>query len=202
MCKKKNGVAHNPATTALDDNSRVALKTTRLRTHLFYGLIMIKRIISAAIFATLASSAGAATPGAFYAGIDGGSTKVDNLQGDKGSYGAFLGYHLSDNFAAEIGARRLGNWDLGSEPDVDQYAASIIGTLPLANDFSIFGRLGYNKVKAKATYGVFNGDHDDNGVLYGVGAGYQMTPAISGRIEFQKPSSDSQNISVGIAYAF
>lgn len=163
---------------------------------------MNKIFISAVILATMTTSTFAATPNTFYAGVDAGTTKVNNLDDDKGSYGAFIGYTFNENFSAEIGARRLGSWDIGAEHDVDQYAASIIGTLPLPNNFNVFGRLGYNKVKAKATYGVFNGDSDDNGVLYGVGAGYQFTPTISGRIELQKPTSDSRNISAGIAFAF
>jgi OOP family OmpA-OmpF porin len=164
---------------------------------------MIKRILCAALFVTMASSAYAATPGTFYAGIDGGTTKVDNLRDDKGSYGAFLGYNFHENFAAEIGARRLGSWDdLGGTPDVNQYAVSVVGTLPLQNNFNVFGRLGYNKVEARATYGIFNADSDANGVVYGVGVGYQFTPVVSARIELQKPTSDSRNISAGIAFAF
>jgi hypothetical protein len=164
---------------------------------------MLKKIIAVAAFATLASSAFAAQPNTFYAGIDGGSTKIDDFGDDKGSYGAFLGYNFHENFAAEIGARRLGSWDLGfADVDANQYSASIIGTLPLQNNFNVFGRLGYNKLEAKASANGFSADADDNGVLYGVGVGYQFTPTVSGRIEFQKPSSDSRNISAGIAFAF
>ena len=164
---------------------------------------MIKKFIAAAALATLASSAFAAQPNTFYAGVDGGSTKIDDFGSDKGSYGAFLGYNFHENFAAEIGARRLGSWDIGPVGvDANQYAASIIGTLPLQNNFNVFGRLGYNKVEAKAEYQGFSADADDSGVLYGVGVGYQFTPTISGRVEFQKPSSDSRNISAGIAFAF
>jgi len=164
---------------------------------------MFKKIFAAAALAALASSAFAATPNTFYAGVDGGSTKIDNFGDNKGSYGAFLGYNFHQNFAAEIGARRLGSWTVnGADVDANQYAASIIGTLPLQNNFNVFGRLGYNKVEAKASYNGFSADADDSGVLYGVGVGYQFTPTISGRIEFQKPSSDSHNVSAGIAFAF
>jgi opacity protein-like surface antigen len=164
---------------------------------------MIKKFIAAAALATLASSAFAAQPNTFYAGVDGGSTKIDDFGDDKGSYGAFLGYNFHENFAAEIGARRLGKWDyFGADVHANQYSASIIGTLPLQNNFNVFGRLGYNKVTAKAEYQGYTADADDKGVLYGVGVGYQFTPTIAGRVEFQKPSSDSRNISAGVAFAF
>jgi OOP family OmpA-OmpF porin len=157
---------------------------------------MFKKIIAAAALATLASSAFAAMPGTFYAGVDGGSTKIDDFGDDKGSYGAFLGYNFHQNFAAEIGARRLGSWE---GVDVNQYQASLIGTLPLQNNFNVFGRLGYNKLDADSNG---RGDASDNGALYGVGVGYSFTPTIAGRVEFQKPSSDSHNISVGVAFQF
>ncbi|WP_332848517.1 outer membrane beta-barrel protein [Massilia sp. S19_KUP03_FR1] len=164
---------------------------------------MFKKIFAAAALAVLASSAFAATPNTFYAGVDAGSTKIDGFGDNKGSYGAFLGYNFHQNFAAEIGARRLGSWTVfGADVDANQYAASIVGTLPLQNNFNVFGRLGYNKVEAKASYNGFTANADDSGVLYGVGVGYQFTPTISGRIEFQKPSSDSHNLSAGVAFAF
>lgn len=164
---------------------------------------MFKKIFAAAALATLASSAFAAMPNTFYAGVDGGSTKIDGFGDNKGSYGAFVGYNFHQNFAAEIGARRLGSWTVsGADVDANQYAASIVGTLPLQNNFNVFGRLGYNKVQAKASYKGFTANADDSGVLYGVGVGYQFTPTISGRIEFQKPSSDSHNLSAGVAFAF
>ena len=164
---------------------------------------MLKKFIAAAALATLASSAFAAMPNTFYAGVDGGSTKIDGFGDREGSYGAFLGYNFHENFAAEISARRLGEWDeFGANLKANQYAASIVGTLPLQNNFNVFGRLGYNRLEAKASgFGYSAKEHDDK-VLYGVGVGYNFTPTISGRIEFQKPSSDSQNLSAGVAFAF
>lgn len=164
---------------------------------------MFKKIFAAAALATLASSAFAAMPNSYYAGVDGGSSKVDGFGDREGSYGAFIGYNFHENFAAEISARRLGEWDqFGANLKANQYAASIIGTLPLQNNFNVFGRLGYNQVEAKASYLGSSAKDHDNGVLYGVGVGYSFTPTISGRIEFQKPTSDSQNLSAGVAFAF
>ena len=164
---------------------------------------MFKKIFAAAALATLASSAFAAMPNTFYAGVDGGSTKIDGFGDREGSYGAFLGYNFHQNFAAEISARRLGEWDdAGVNLKANQYAASIVGTLPLQNNFNVFGRLGYNQLEAKASGFGRSAKDKDNNVLYGVGVGYNFTPTISGRIEFQKPSSDSQNLNAGIAFAF
>ena len=118
---------------------------------------MLKKIIAAAAFATLASSAFAAQPGTFYAGLDAGSTKVDDLGESKASYGGFVGYNFHPNFAAEVGARRLGSW---GDVDVNQYQVSLVGTLPLQNNFNVFGRVGYNKLDAD---GNGRGNASDNG---------------------------------------
>lgn len=164
---------------------------------------MLKKILASAALAILTCSASAATPNTFYAGLDGGGTKVDNLGDNQGSYGAFLGYNFHENFAVEIGARRLGSWDFrGADVDIKQYAASVIGILPLQNQFNVFARLGYNKLKADLSLQGVSTDATDSGVLYGVGVGYNFTPTIAGRIEFQKPSSDSHNLSAGLAFQF
>lgn len=164
---------------------------------------MFKKIIATAALATLASSAFAAQPGTFYAGVDGGVTKIHDLDDNKGSFGGFVGYNFNENFATEIGARRLGSWTIeGVDLDADQYAASVVGTWPLQQNFNVFGRLGYNKLKAEASYRGASVDDSDSGVLYGVGVGYNFTPTIAGRIEFQKPSSDSHNVSASVVFQF
>jgi len=164
---------------------------------------MLKKIIASAALAILTCSASAAVPNTAYAGVDGGGTKINGLGDNEGSYGAFIGYSFQENFAVEIGARRLGSWVYrGADVDINQYAASVIGTLPLQNQFSLFARLGYNKVKADLSLQGVSTDATDSGLLYGVGVGYNFTPTIAVRIEFQKPSSDSHNLSVGLAFQF
>lgn len=166
-------------------------------------ITMIKKLISAAILATLASSAMAATPNTFYAGLDGGSTKIDGLGDRESSVGAFVGYNFHTFFAAELGVRRLGSWDvIGTSLDINQYSASVIGTYPLQNNFNVFGRLGYNKIDGDVSYQGYTAEASDSGAVYGVGVGYAFTPTISGRIEFQKPASNASNISAGVVFAF
>lgn len=154
---------------------------------------MFKKIAITATLAMLASSAFAAGP--FYAGADFGSTKADGFSDRENGYGAFVGYTFHENFAVEGAYRRLADAD---GETIDQAAVSVVGTLPLSNGFNVFGRLGYNRLEAKYA----GGKETESKALYGVGVGYAFTPTISGRIEFQKPSSDSHNVSAGIAFAF
>jgi OOP family OmpA-OmpF porin len=157
---------------------------------------MFKKIAIAATLAMLASSSFAAGP--VYGGADFGSTKIDGLSDRQTSYGAFIGYNFHENFGLEAGYRRLGDFD-GVE--VDQAALSVVGTLPLSNGFNVYGRLGYNHLESKASAGNFSYSATTSGAMYGVGAGYAFSPTVSGRIEVQKPSSDSTSINAGVSSA-
>lgn len=42
----------------------------------------------------------------------------------------------------------------------------------------------------------------ESNAILGFGVGYAFTPAVSARLEFQKPGSDTQNVSLGLAYQF
>ena len=154
---------------------------------------MLKKIIAAAAFATVAASSYAATPGA-YAGVDVGSTKV-NGYGREPSYGAFAGYNLTQNFGVEAGYRQLASVGGGS---VTQGAVSALASLPLSNGFDVYGRLGYNKLDAKSHVRVGK----DDGVLYGIGVSKDFGNKLSGRVELQRPSDESTNVSIGLGYSF
>jgi OOP family OmpA-OmpF porin len=164
---------------------------------------MFKKIAAAAALALVATSAFAAQPTAFYAGVDAGSTKIDNVDDSKASFGGFLGYGFNQNVAVELGYRQLGKWDvMGADLKAKQAHLSVIGSWPLNQQLDVYGRLGYNQLRAEASYAGYTYGEDTSGALYGIGLNYSFTPAIAGRIEVQKPSSDSTNISVGVAFKF
>lgn len=155
---------------------------------------MFKKMIAATVLALVASSSFAATPQTFYAGADVGSTKVDAFNGSDTSFGVFGGYNFTPNFAAELGARRLGSW---GDVDLTQVSVSVVGTLPLQQGFELFGRLGYNHIDADDGF-----DDSSDGAVVGIGLGYRFTPKITGRIEYQKPASDVGNFSAGVVFNF
>ncbi|TFW30057.1 outer membrane beta-barrel protein [Massilia horti] len=160
---------------------------------------MFKKIAAAAALTLLASSSFAA-PTSFYGGVDVGSTKSDVLDNNsnKVSYGAFLGYDVNENVAVELGYRRLGQWDnvrgSGYDATVNQTHLSVVGSVPLKDQFSVFARVGYSKL---------NGDDVNNsGALYGVGLGYNFAPNVFGRVEVQKPTNLTTNVGVSVGYKF
>ncbi|MDN4053222.1 outer membrane beta-barrel protein [Massilia sp. YIM B02763] len=168
---------------------------------------MFKKIAAAAALTLLASSSFAAAPTAFYAGIDGGATKIDDLD-TKGSFGGFIGYGFNQYVAIEAGYRQLGKYDVdfygGASVDLKakQTHVSVLGFYPLNPQLDIYGRLGWNKLRAEASYGNYSYGEDTDKVLYGIGLNYNFTPAISGRVEVQKPASDTTNYSVGVVFKF
>ena len=173
---------------------------------------MFKKIAAAAALVIASSSAFAQEAPKFYVGADVGSTKVEGADRETGG-GLFVGYQFNQNIAIEAGWHRLAEADLyDSYSDVtakakfDQTDISLIGTLPLSNGFSVYGRLGYNHLKIKAT--AYSGNvsmsesESESKVLYGVGLSYAFTPQISGRLEVQKPHSDITKVAVGVGYSF
>lgn len=164
---------------------------------------MFKKIAIAAALAAASSVAFAAAPTPFYAGVDASSTKVSGFD-DKGGYGAFVGYNINQNVAVEAGYHRLVDSSFGTGADytLDQMDVSLIGSVPLSGGFSMFGRIGYNRIDGEEKFnGVKTKEHSNN-ALYGIGLGYAFTPVINGRLEVQKPDSDVTKIAAGVAFSF
>jgi opacity protein-like surface antigen len=160
---------------------------------------MFKKIAIAATLAVLASSSFAQVRPSLYGGVDIGSTKLDGMSDRQSSFGGFIGYQVNQSVAVEAGYRRLADFD---NVTLDQTHASVIGILPLQSKFNVYGRLGYNHLEAKASYSHSSVSDSTSGVLYGVGVGYDFTPTITGRLEAQKPTSDTSNIGASLSLKF
>lgn len=163
---------------------------------------MFKKIAVAAALVAASSAVFAAEPTPFYVGADVSSTKVSGLD-DKGGYGAFVGYKINQSVAVEAGYHRLVDTDSGAANlKLDQMDISLIGSVPLTDGFSMYGRIGYNRVDSEtSSNGVKLKDHNNN-ALYGIGLGYAFSPVVSARLEVQKPDSDITKLVAGIAYKF
>jgi OOP family OmpA-OmpF porin len=122
-------------------------------------------------------------------------------------YKLFLGYQFNPNFGLEGGYANLGEFDakfngtylgvpgtITAKADVDAWFLDVVGTAPLSREFSIFGKIGYNSVRADATgtvswAGFTNSISESNtnsGVHFGVGATYAFTPQVVGRLEWER----------------
>jgi OOP family OmpA-OmpF porin len=164
---------------------------------------MFKKFAVAAALALLTSSSFAAAPTGIYGGLDVGSTKFDDLDGNKTSFGGFLGYGFNRFLAVEAGYRRLGKWNLyGADMTVNQTFVTLVASLPLSSQLDLYGRAGQDYLRGDVKYGGMSENWDSDGGMLGVGLNYSFAPNLSGRLEVQKPSTDSTNVHVGIVYKF
>ncbi|GAB3455298.1 hypothetical protein GCM10027321_07520 [Massilia terrae] len=177
---------------------------------------MIKHIIATAALAGIAALANAAepaaapfsAPGAMYIGGDVGATKLTGAaDGNRTSYSAFAGYTLNPNFAVEAGFGRLYDWSgYGASERGNQASLSLLGSVPVTSQLSIYGRLGVNQISMRGEVPTGNGMYsfkdDTTRALLGVGANYKLTEKVSARIEVQRPGLDLTNYKAGISYAF
>jgi OOP family OmpA-OmpF porin len=168
---------------------------------------MFKQIAIAGTLAIVASSSFANGPGdpdfypSNYVGLDAGSTRLTAKSVRSNSHGIYLGYEFAPNFAIEVGARRLGDFDECCHHLLfDQAAISLVGALPLGN-LSIFSRIGYNKLRVSAKPPHVPTE-TTAGSLVGLGVGYTFSPTVSARAEFQKPSNDLNNFSFGVTIRY
>lgn len=161
---------------------------------------MFKKIAVAATLAVLASSSFAADSGRVYAGADVGTSKLGDLAGRESSFGSFVGYQVTPMFGIEANVRRLGESTEKFETiRVSQFGLSLVATKPLTEGLNLFGRVGYNHLKATSST---NGTDTDNNFMYGVGLAFPVCPNVSARVELQKPRHDVNNLSAGVVFQF
>lgn len=172
---------------------------------------MFKKI-AAAVALVAASASAFAQPfmqqqaPSLYAGVAGTSSEIDGFDRESG-YGAFLGYKFNESIAIEAGYYRVADTTyrsgaLRADLTLDQVDFSVIGTLPLSNGFDVYGRLGYARLDADADIAGYTGKAHDSGALYGLGLGYTFSPVVHGRLEVQKPASDTTKIVAGVGFRF
>jgi len=167
---------------------------------------MNKKMMALALAAVLSAPALA---GDFYAGADVGRTRInaDGVTATATGGSLYGGYQLNSNVAFEAGYRGLGSSTetisgVRVKIEGSAWQASALFSAPLSNEFSVFGRLGVNRVEAKASSaGVSAKEHDTKG-LFGFGARYAVSKEIGLRAEFQKPDSDVKVFSIGADYRF
>jgi OmpA-OmpF porin, OOP family len=106
----------------------------------------------------------------------------------------FLGYQFTPNIAAEIGYADLGKSKIGdpSVPFSDDVKAtawdlSAVGLWPLANQFSILGRLGIFHGETKVS-GTDDFKDTKTGVLWGLGGQFDLNKNLGFRAEWNRYS--------------
>lgn len=167
----------------------------------------MKKLMALAMAAAFAAPAFAAD--AFYVGADIARTRIsdDGVKLNATGGAVFAGYQFNETFGLELGYRNFGSDSVtiaNTKVDVKGNALqlSVLGSLPLNKEFSVFGRLGVNRVEAKATAGNGSAKESDTKALIGVGLRYAVSKEFGLRVEFQKPESNTNVLSIGADIRF
>lgn len=171
-------------------------------------------LTAGALLSTGANAAINYSAGQPYVGVKVGQADYDlnraNTKTDKPTvYGVYGGYQFDQNFGVE--AEYLGGD--GADVTVGNVKAGELDT----KTYGLYGTYKYNfattPVYAKAKLGIAKTEveakiatttvkSDDTGLAYGVGLGFQATPAIALEAEYAKPESDTNLWTVGANFKF
>ena len=121
-------------------------------------------------------------------GFDSGAISGGNA--NKGMTKIYGGFQFTPNWGLEAQYSDLGNRNVtiagvpAGSFRTSQFSIAGTGTLPLSSGFSLLGKLGIsaNRLNASAGLGPVN---NANSMLIGVGVAYNITPALSARLEYE-----------------
>lgn len=157
-----------------------------------------------------------------------GSVSISDDRTDPG-YKLFGGYQFNKNFALEAGYFKLGKFGytattlpagtLDGNIKVQGVNIDLVGMFPLADKFSVFGRLGLQYAQSKDEFtssGVVpvptnpNPSHSSGNYKFGAGVQYDFNPSLGMRVEGERyriddavgNKGDIDLISVGLVYRF
>jgi len=129
----------------------------------------------------------------------------------------FGGYQFNRNLAAELGYSDFGKVKASAGTLTDEVKATAwelvgIGALPVADRFSVYGKLGLYHAETKETTNfVGNFKDTNNDLTFGFGARYDFTQNVGVRAEWQRykdvggssvGKDDFDVISVGVVWRF
>ncbi len=119
--------------------------------------------------------------------VSGGYTQFDGDGGATlGGITGRVGVNLSPNFAIE-GEGSFGVKDDGGTELDSEFGAFVVGKLPVSPQFDIFGRVGVARIETSP-----GGDED--GLAYGVGAQWNLTPVDGIRGDWTRHDYDAGNV--------
>jgi OmpA-OmpF porin, OOP family len=158
----------------------------------------------------------------FYAGFNFGQSKVSDFCNgfascdDKDTaLSIFGGYQVNRNFGVEIAYTDLGQASISGPGGNLRFEATGfeflgVGTIPLTQQFSLYGKLGFFLWNADARGTVlgfpFSGSDDGTDLTFALGARYSFTRNLVGQLQWQRYADvadfDVDVIGVGLLFRF
>jgi opacity protein-like surface antigen len=133
----------------------------------------------------------------------GGSLGQNDDLDDAMAWKISAGYQITRNLAVELGYSSLGEKDvLGVTVEGNAWELIGLYKFPIANQFSIYGLLGFARIEAEAVVPTIGKVSDTSTELtYGLGVQYDFSPKLGVRAQYQDYDG-SAVISAGIVYKF
>lgn len=167
-----------------------------------YSLLML---------ALMGTPALAAQPGV-YGGAHLSAVNVDSGEGFKADFttlGGQLGYLINDNFAVEgrlaFGVKddTVNMYGYHVKVKLDNYVGIYaVPQVPLSDNISLYGLLGWNKVKVKASYMGSSDSGSDSSLAFGAGIKMPVADNANLYLEYAKLASDTKSLTFGVNFKF
>jgi len=145
----------------------------------------------------------------WYIGGNLGQSDVDRLSDGDTSFKILGGYQINKNFAAELGYTDFGKVESGgTTAKGNAWELVGVGTLPINDKFSVFGKLGFAMGEGDVSTALGSSSDDSTELTYGIGVKYNFTPVLGVTAEYQaypdfaNGFSDVSVFSVGVVYRF
>ncbi|WP_435627567.1 porin family protein [Candidatus Ferrigenium straubiae] len=190
----------------------------------------MKKIASALLLSTVVAAPVFAADSGFYAGVTAGqaraSSYASNVTLTKSTdtvAGILAGYQFTRNWGAEAFYTGAGKFTgvntvgVTGSGNADTWGLVVVGTLPLSDAFSLYGKLGYasTKTSASSSNGIMKGA-TRSAETYGLGATYNINKSVGIRFGWDryaaavangtaigsKDNFDSDVYSVGAVFKF
>jgi OOP family OmpA-OmpF porin len=186
--------------------------------------VLLAAMLGATVMAAPAvSMAQARGETGWYAGITLGQSEVKSVDctgftscdAKDTAFRILGGYQINRNFAAELGYHDLGKVKVsapGVSFDIKSNAWELVGVgaYPLANQFSVYGKLGFYRGETKVSGG---GKDTNTDLTYGIGGQYDLSREVGIRAEWQRygkiggdsstgGTSDVDVLSIGAIWRF
>lgn len=151
-------------------------------------------LAAAAMAVPVASMAQQADTGWYLSGSL-GSAEVDIPGADDSTAWRIAGgYKINRTFGAELGYANLG--DFGGGDDVTSLELAATAAFPLANQFSLYGLVGFARLEA--------GSEEETELMFGVGAQYDVSRNLGVRLQWHRYDTDEaiDVLSLGVVWKF
>ena len=146
----------------------------------------MKKITIVALLSVFVSMPAIAADTGFYAGVKLGSANksVTGASETNSAFGFFGGYSVNPNFAVEAGYTNLGTVASGNIK-FNAMEVSAVGTFPINQQFSLYGKLGMASTKEEATLFGTTLSGTRSAATYGLGGQFNVNPNIGIRLGWE-----------------